>query len=72
MQTALLPSPIIIDPDGIYSDGDLQLLLGLTSATLTNARRKGELRHSRKGRQTYYLGQNVIDWLFSEEGHDGE
>jgi hypothetical protein len=54
---------VSIAPDGIYDDGALHLALGLTPATLAQARRSGELRFTRKGKRTLYLGQWVLDWI---------
>ena len=54
---------VSIAPDGIYDDGALYLALGLTPATLSQARRSGELRFTRKGKRTLYLGQWVLDWI---------
>ena len=54
---------VSIAPDGIYDDGALHLALGLTPATLAQARRAGELRFTRKGKRTLYLGQWVLDWI---------
>lgn len=63
---AQVTDPVKIDPDAIYGDGQIRLLLGLTSSTIAKARRDGSLRYSRKGRQLYYRGQDVIAWLFGE------
>jgi hypothetical protein len=54
---------VSIAPDGIYDDGALYLALGLTPATLARARRSGELRFTRKGKRTLYIGQWVLDWI---------
>ena len=54
---------VSIAPDGIYDDGALHLALGLTPATLSQARRSGALRFTRKGKRTLYLGQWILDWL---------
>jgi hypothetical protein len=59
---ATYPTPRI-DRDAIYTDGDLRLLLGLTSAALARARRLGHLRHSRQGHRVLHRGHWVIDWL---------
>ncbi len=53
----------VLEPDGLYNDGSLYLALGLTPATLAHARRSGELRFTRKGKRTLYLGQWVLDWI---------
>ena len=55
--------PISIQPDAVYDDGSLHLALGLTPSTLANARRAGELRFTRQGKRTLYLGQWVLEWL---------
>jgi hypothetical protein len=55
--------PISITPDAVYDDGTLYLSLGLTPAALSKARRAGELRFTRQGKRTLYLGQWVLDWL---------
>ncbi len=61
MINAVLPARI--DADGVYSDGDVRLLLGLTSATLTRARRNGALRYSRQGNSILYRGSWLLAWL---------
>jgi hypothetical protein len=58
---------VSIAPDGIYDDGALYLALGLTPATLAQARRSGDLRFTRKGKRTLYLGQWVLDWIKADE-----
>lgn len=55
--------PIRIDPDAIYEEGTLRLLLGLTSEAIAKGRRSGELQHRRHGRVVFYKGQWVLDWL---------
>jgi hypothetical protein len=52
-----------IDPNHVYDDGSLYMTLGLTPATLAQARRSGELKFTRKGKRTLYLGQWVLDWI---------
>jgi hypothetical protein len=61
------PTPVRIDPDAIYPDGELRLLLDLPSATLARERRAGRLRYRRVGQRTYYLGRWVLAWLAGEE-----
>lgn len=61
-----IPSAMRIDAEAVYDDGTLLLALGLTSATLTRARRNRELRYTRKGKRNLYLGRWVLDWLASE------
>ena len=58
-----MQEPISIKPDAVYDDGALYLSLGLTPAALAKARRGGELRFTRQGKRTLYLGQWVLDWL---------
>jgi hypothetical protein len=60
-----------IAPDSVYDDGSLYLALGLTPATLAQARRSGTLRFSRKGKRTFYLGQWILDWLKTDSGEGG-
>lgn len=55
--------PAHIDADGIYSDGDVRLLLGLTAAALARARRAGSLRYSRQGNSLLYRGIWLTEWL---------
>lgn len=55
--------PARIDPDGVYSDGDVRLLLGLSSSALARARREGSLRFSRQGNSLLYRGVWLLDWL---------
>jgi hypothetical protein len=63
-------TPARIDPDAIYTDGELRLLLDLTDAALARERRAGRLRSRRVGRRLYYLGRWVLDWLTAEEVAD--
>ena len=60
-------TPIHIEPEAIYRDGDVRLLLGFTSRTLADARRTGRLRYARRGRMTYYLGRWILNWLTETE-----
>lgn len=55
--------PFSIDPEAVYPEWDIRLALGLTSATLTRARRQRKLRFSRQGNVILYRGQWLIDWL---------
>jgi hypothetical protein len=61
---------VSIAPNGVYDDGALYMALGLTSATLAQARRSGNLRFSRKGKRTFYLGEWVLDWLKADSGKE--
>ena len=62
----VMPATIRIDPQAFYEDGQVRLLLGVTSATLVRERRSGRLRHRRVGQRTLYQGQWLIDWLTQE------
>jgi hypothetical protein len=65
------PSPVRIDPEAVYTDGELRLLLDLPSTTLARERRAGRLRSRRVGQRTYYLGRWILRWLAGEEArHD--
>ena len=61
-----MEQPTRIEPNGIYDDGTLVLGLGLTSATLSRARREGRLRFTRKGKRVLYLGRWILEWLEGE------
>jgi hypothetical protein len=52
-----------IDPIRIYDDVALYDALGISSRTLSRARCRSELRFTRKGNRTLYVGQWVLDWL---------
>jgi hypothetical protein len=57
-----------IDPLAVYDDGALRHELGLSSASLSRARRAGHLRYSRQGRRVIYLGSWLLAWLESDAG----
>ena len=59
----MLTTPLRIDSEAIYHDGDVRLLLGLTAASTARARREGRLRYTRQGHSILYRGQWLIDWL---------
>jgi hypothetical protein len=61
--TSDLLAPARIDPDGIYHDGQARLLLGLTEATMSRARREGRLRFTRQGNRVIYRGSWLVAWL---------
>lgn len=60
-------SPVRIEPESLYHDAALVLLLGTTHAALARARRAGVLRHTRQGRRVFYRGAWVLDWLDRSE-----
>ena len=55
--------PAVIDPEHIYDDGALVMLLGVTEAALGKGRAAGQLKFTRKGKRVFYLGSWVLDWL---------
>lgn len=59
----MLSTPPRIDPEAIYHDGDVRLLLDLPASTTARARREGRLRYTRQGHAVLYRGQWLIDWL---------
>jgi hypothetical protein len=65
-------TPVRIDPDAIYGDGELRLLLDLPTAALLRERRSGRLRYRRVGQRTYYLGRWILAWLAGEEASHAE
>ncbi|HEY7428849.1 MAG TPA: hypothetical protein VH682_31755 [Gemmataceae bacterium] len=64
--TTATPIPVVY-PDGIYDDLLLGSVLDLSPQVLANARRMGELRYTRKGKRTLYLGRWVLEWLTADE-----
>jgi hypothetical protein len=54
---------VLIEPYAIYDDGTLYQQMGITAEALACARRKGELRFTRKGKRTFYLGRWLLDWF---------
>lgn len=59
-------TPFDVRPDAIYTDADIRLGLGITSARLAKARRSGRLRHARQGKTILYRGRWILDWLEAE------
>ena len=55
--------PFKIDPEAIYSDGEVRLGLDLTGSAIATARRKKLLRFTRQGKRYLYRGQWILDWL---------
>jgi hypothetical protein len=62
--------PVSIEPDAVFDDGALYLILGLTQGTLAEARRTGALCYTRQGHRTLYLGKWVLRWLESQATPD--
>jgi hypothetical protein len=62
--------PAKIDPDGIYTEGQARLLLGLTAATFARARRQRRVRFTRQGQRLLYRGTWLIEWLESSADRD--
>jgi hypothetical protein len=54
---------LLIEPNGVYDDALLCSALEVSTNTLADARRAGELRFARKGRRVLYLGEWVMAWL---------
>jgi hypothetical protein len=65
-------TPVRIDPEAVYTDGDLRLLLDLSSASLARERRTGRLRCRRVGQRMYYLGRWILAWLAGEGADHAE
>lgn len=60
-----------LEQSGVYDDGSLQLLLGLSPSSLAAARRAGSLRYCRKGRRILYLGRWVLEWIDTSQEREG-
>ena len=52
-----------IDPKAVYDDAALTAAIGVSAESLVRARKAGDLRHTRKGQRTLYLGQWILEWL---------
>jgi len=57
------PTPVRIDPDGIYTVPALVLLLDMPSATISRAIRRDELPAVRRGNRNYITGRALLAWL---------
>jgi hypothetical protein len=57
------PAQLIIDPNAVYTEGDISLGLDLPTATIRRARREGRLRYTREGPRVLILGRWLLDWL---------
>lgn len=56
-----------IDPNGVYEEGAVSLALDIPLASLSKARREGELRFVRRGRRVFITGRNLLAWLDPSE-----
>ena len=54
---------LLIDPNGVYEEGAVSLALDIPLASLSKARRTGELRFVRRGRRVFITGRNLLAWL---------
>lgn len=63
-----MPVTYRIDPEQWYDIGAVVLALDIPSSTLARARRKGQLRYTRKGRRVLFLGRWLLDWLTDASG----
>ena len=61
-----------IDPNGVYEEGAVSLALDIPLASLSKARREGELRFVRRGRRVFITGRNLLAWLDPSERDAGE
>lgn len=59
---------LLIDPNGVYEEGAVSLALDITLASLSKARRSGELRFVRRGRHVFITGRNLLEWLDPSSG----
>jgi hypothetical protein len=57
---------VLIHPRAVYDDASLYEALDVGAATLSKARTSGQLRFTRKGQRTFYLGQWILDWLTAD------
>ena len=57
------PTGIIINPDAWYTDDDVAELLRMDLGTVKVARRRGDIRSSRRGNKSFMLGAWVDDWM---------
>ena len=58
-----MSNQFLIQPDAIYTDGEVRLALGVTSSALVRARRESRLKFTRQGHSVLYRGQWLLDWL---------
>ncbi len=65
-----MSNQFLIQPDAIYSDGDVRLALGVTASALVRARRESRLKFTRQGHSILYRGQWLLDWLEHDAHRD--
>ena len=51
------------DPETLYEEGELRLVLGVTERALRQARVCRGLRSIKIGRARLYLGKSILAWL---------
>jgi len=56
-----------IDPQRLYTTEGLNTAVGLARESIREARNSGIVRPVKKGKQLYYIGAQVIQWLLTEE-----
>lgn len=66
------PTPVRVEPDGIYTVPTLVLLLDMAGVTLTRAIRRGELPAVRRGNRAYITGRALLAWLTPDAPPKGE
>jgi hypothetical protein len=66
-----MPTTVSIDPFAVYTAHEVRAMLDLSVATLTEARRSGKLRSTKKGRRVLILGEWVLDWLRNDPPTEG-
>ena len=65
-----MTTQVEIDPNAVYSDRSVVLLLGVTTDSLREAERTGQLRHRRVGRRVLYTGAAILDWLNAPQAQE--
>ncbi len=65
--TDCISPALTIEPNGIYAEGAISIALDIPLATLSRARRVGELRFVRRGRRVFVTGANLLAWLDPSE-----
>ncbi len=55
--------PVQIEANALYDDSALKQSLGLYPTAIAKARKRGELRFTKRGGRILYLGRWVQAWL---------